>query len=238
MSPITFVTWMWDQPGQPPRFLPSYVNVLRAMIERNYNAPHRLVCVADDPSGLDPRIEFVRTPITYSQLRHPKGGRFPSCYRRLWNFSADAAIAFGPRIVSLDIDVVITGNLRPLFDRDDDLICWTDPRDTWANKVAGGLYLLRTGTHTHVYDRFDPARSPDEAKACGVSGSDQGWMSHVLYPPKASWTFRDGVYSSKWIDPGRDLPPGVRIVSTPGKLKPWHRELQRLHPWITRHWHE
>lgn len=234
-EPLTFVCWKWIRPGYRA-FLPEYVNILRGMIARHYEPPHRFVCITDDPEGLDGGVEAIPMPVTFGSTANPAGARFPSCYRRLWNFSADAVRVLGPRIVALDIDVIITGDLRPLFDRPENFVAWTDSRESWQHKIAGGLYMLRTGTHTHVWERFDPERSPDEARACGVNGSDQGWMSYTLYPPQGAWTAADGVYSSKWIKPGRPLPHEVRIVSTPGDLKPWSPELQRQHPWIERHW--
>jgi len=233
---LSFVTWCWTEPGYQRRFLPDYVNVLRAMLERHYRLPHRLVCITDNSSGLDPRIEAIPLPARFDDLKSPHGPRFPSCWRRLWNFSADAARLLGPRIVSLDVDVVITNDLVPLFERPESFVGWTDQRDSWANKIAGGIYMLRTGAHTEVWDKFDPATSPQKAHAAGHTGSDQSWISYCLYPPPGSWTAADGVVSSKWIEPFKPLPPDVRIVSTPGERKPWTHELRRQHSWIAEHW--
>lgn len=234
MDELTFVAWRWSTPGFGRVFESSYVNVLRNMIERHYHAPWRLVCITDDAEGLDPRIHVMPQPVTFEGLASPHGKNHPSCYRKLWNFSAAAKI-LGPRIVSTDIDVIITGDITPVFDRQDDLVTWSDPRFSWA-KTAGGLYLLRTGTHTHVWDSFDPLTSPAQARAAGLNGSDQGWMSHKLWPPKATWTEDDGVVSIKWLKQGKPLPKHVRFISTPGARKPWGSLTQTTWPWVKDHW--
>jgi hypothetical protein len=231
---ISFVTWKWKVPGYARQFEADHVNILGAMIRRHYLKPHRFICVTDDYSGLDAGVETMALPVSFHELANPQGPRFPSCYRRLWNFSKEAAV-LGERILALDIDVVITGELEPLVERDDDFVSWTDPRFGW-HKVPGGIYLLRTGAHTDVWESFDPHRSPAIAAAAGCKGSDQAWMSYKLHPAKAAWTTSDGLYSMKWLPKGTSLPSGVRVVSTPGDLKPWSPVLQAMYPWIRKHW--
>ena len=209
------------------------VNVLAAMVDRHYRDKHRVICITDEPEGLDSSIQAIPQPVHFEDVlqKHP---RFPSCYRRLWNFSHAAKAVLGERILAIDIDVVITGNLAPLVHRREPFVGWTDPAFGWK-KVAGGLYLLRTGSRADVWDEFDPIRSPKVAAAAGCSGSDQGWMSYKLYPPP-TYSRMDGVYAIKWLAPGQALRGGVKIVSTPGDLKPWDAELQRRYPWIKEHW--
>jgi hypothetical protein len=233
---ISFVTWKWTPPGNRPVFKSEHVNVLRAMIERNYKGPHRVICVTDEIQGLDPRIEVFPTPVRFDQLQNPLGPRFPSCYRRLWNFSKEAKKAFGPKILSIDIDVIITGDLAPLVERDDaTFIGWCEKDRFFWNKVAGGVYLLKTGTHTDVWEEFDPSTSPQKASQAGMGGSDQGWMSLKLYPPKASWSHKDGLVKIKWIDHKLPLEK-TRIVSTGGHVPPWSPVEQERYPWIKKYW--
>ncbi len=232
---FSFVAWKWSS-GNPDReFHSEHVNVLASMLRRHCSLPHRLICVTDDARGLDSSIQAMPQPVTFDGVGSPQGGRFPSCYRRLWNFSHRAADAFGDRFMALDIDVVITRNIDSLIHRPESFVGWTDAAFKW-NKVAGGIYLLRAGAHPEVWDRFDPRASPQLAYRAGCNGSDQGWMSYMLFPPPGSWGRADGLYSLKWLRPGAPLPAEVRVVSTPGALKPWSREAQRSHPWIKEHW--
>lgn len=235
---FTFVCWKWDDPGYERKFPAAYVNILRAMLERHCSLPHRLVCVTEDIKGLDPRIEVTPPPPearALARIANPAGQRFPKCYQRLWNFSHSARALFGERFMALDIDVVITGALDPLIARTENFVGWTDPAFRW-NKVAGGIYMMTAGAHPEVWEDFDPKTSPRIAKEAGCHGSDQGWISYKLYPPEGTFTRAEGVVSAKWLPANKPLPQGVRIVSTPGELKPWSLALQRRFPWLKQHW--
>lgn len=234
---ISFVCWKWNKlEGRRRHFHSQHVNVLQAMVRRHYPEPHRFICVTDDDEGLDPSIEAIAMPVRFDDLPSPQGERFPSCYARLWNFSAAAAAVLGERIFCLDIDLIIVRDLRPLVARREAFVGWCDERFKW-NKIAGGAYLMTTGAMTHVWDRFDPNVSPGQASAAGNNGSDQGWMSYCLYPPPARWGAEDGLVKINWCPTGTGAPPpGVRIAFTSGKSPPWSYEEQQKYPWIMDHW--
>lgn len=244
---IVVTCWKWrpTQPSGPRYFDSSHVNVLRAMVERNLPVPHRFVCITDDTDGLDSRIEAVpMPPQTFGELTNPHQHKydrarswgakkyFPSCYRRLWLFSEEAK-ALGDRILALDVDVIVTGNLLPLVDRGESFVGWCDERNT-KPRVAGGAYLLTTGAHTDVWTEFDPENSPRIAAGAGYSGSDQAWMSYKLCPNVATWGRADGLAKITWLDGEPD--ETTRLVFTAGHSPPWDRGVQRRNPWITRFW--
>ncbi len=160
---------------------------------------------------------------------------FPACYRRLWLFS-DAACSLGERIVLLDVDVVIVSSLLPLVQQDADFIGWTAPRFGW-HKIAGGAWLLRTGTHTQVWTQFDANTSPQVAFEAGFHGSDQAWLSYMLYPPKATWTPTDGLLKINWTPAGAAAPPPhARMLFTAGNRPPWHGPTRMQYPWLKEHY--
>lgn len=230
------ITWLWAAaPGYRSHFTTAHVNVLRRMIARHYDAPHRFCCVTDQPAGLDPDVEVIPAWNDFARLPSPSGGRNPSCYRRLRAFSPDIGAVFGERFVSFDLDVVITGDLRPLFDRPEDFVIWgdTNPR-TFYN---GSLFLLRAGTRSQVWQTFDPRRSPQQARSAGHFGSDQGWISHCLGPKEAKWTTADGVYSFRnhLLPMQGHLPANAKVVVFHGNVDPWSREAQQL-DWVKAHW--
>lgn len=233
---ISFVCWKWETPGRKRIFESWHVNVLRAMVARHYPEPHRFICITDDPAGLDPDIEAIPCPVRFDDIASPHGPRFPSCYRRLWVWSREARALLGPRIFCLDIDCVVVRDLRPLVNRPEQFVGWCDEKFGW-NKVAGGAYMLETGTMPHVWEDFDPARSPAIAHAAGNGGSDQGWMSYKLYPPPGRWDRHDGLVKINWTIEGvRALPGAARIVFTSGLNPPWSPTVQRKYPWIQDHW--
>lgn len=233
---LTFVCFKWKPPsGYRSQYGPEQVQTLRAMIARHYRKPHRFVCVTDDAKGLD-GIETIQLWRDLAQVPNPLGQHNPSCYRRLKLFAPDAGETFGERVVAIDLDVVIVGDLEPLFDRPEDFVIWGQsdfPRTQWYN---GSLWMLRTGTRTKAWTKFDPVRSPGLAVRAGCKGSDQGWLNYVL-PNEATWGTTDGVYSYRVhiAKNGWSLPENARIVAFHGKVDPWHYHAQQI-GWVREHY--
>jgi hypothetical protein len=235
---LTVVTWKWKPTrGYRSEFGPETVNTLAKMVARHYKHPHRVVCVTDDPAGIDPSIGIVPLWNDLSQLTNPHGAHQPSCYRRLKAFSTEAREWFGDRFVSVDLDCVIVGDMAPLWNRPEEFVIWgsgTDKR-VWCN---GSMWMMTTGTRSKVWDTFNPKRSPNEAKAAGFFGSDQGWIAHCLGRKEAMWTMQDGVYSFRvHLNGGsKQLPDDARIVFFHGKHDPWGAWPQQI-PWVQEHYH-
>lgn len=239
---LSVVCWKWKpHDGYRSTFGPETVNVLRAMVARHYPHPHRFLCVTDDAEGIDPEVEIVPLWNDFAHLHNPHGHpRNPSCYRRLRAFHPEIGKVFGERFVSLDLDVVITGDLTPLWHRPEDFVIWgdTNPRTLFN----ASMYMLTAGARAKVWTDFDPLTSPMKAKAAGQFGSDQGWIGYVLGPGEAKWSRADGVYSyrneiaanhSKSGVGGR-LPKDARIVFFHGHVDPWAAG-QAL-PWVREHY--
>lgn len=207
------------------------------MVDRWYRRPHTFTCVTDEPAGIDADVNVVKLWPDHGRLRSPHGSANPSCYRRLKMFSKEAREMFGPRIVSLDLDMVITGDCSPLWDREEDLVLWGDTNPT--TPYNGSMWMLRTGTRTRVWEEFDPIRSPRAAMQKGYFGSDQAWIGACLGPHEPRWTVADGVYSYRnhlRLRRERTLPEGVRIVFFHGKYDPWMPEIQRKYDWVRENW--
>lgn len=235
---ISIVCYQWR--GQDPRrvYLPAHVNTLARALKRTLSIEHRFICIADEGEGFDDGVELIKTPAAAAELgglQTIEGPRFPSCFRRLWSFSEEARELLGPRILVIDIDTVPVRDWAPLLDREEDFVGWR-PLMRWGDKprVGGGIYLLRTGTHTHVWERFRGEASIHEARAAGYRGSDQAWMSYLLGATAATWKEPTGIYSIRDLQDGRlPLPKDARLVTFNGPRKPWDSEL----PWVKEHWH-
>lgn len=234
---LRVVTWKWKPiDGYRSTFLAEHVNTLRAMVARHYQKPHEFVCVTDDAAGIDADIRIVPLWDDYATLRSPLSAKSPSCYRRLKAFSAEAADIIGPRFVSLDLDTVVTGDLCPLFDREEDFAIWGDtaPR-TWYN---GSFWLMTAGARSRVWTEFDPLRSPALAKASGQLGSDQAWIGYCLGPHEKKLSTREGIYSWRvHLEPrGGALPSNARLVMFHGHTDPWMPTVQQKYRWIREHY--
>lgn len=233
---LNIVTFKWrPEPGYRSTFGADAVNVLRDMVARHYDAPHRFWCITDDPAGIDAGIDVVPLWGDYADLPNPSGAhRNPSCYRRLRLFARDVPEWLGERIVMLDLDCVVTGDLRPLWDRPEPFVAW---RNTNHKSLYNCSMLLFTaGAHPELWEGFGP-KAAQEAYRAGRFGSDQGWISHRLGPGKPTWSQRDGVYSYRVdIRPhGNRLPADSRIVFFHGHHDPWDDDMQRI-DWIRRHY--
>lgn len=232
MTPITFVAWRWKPTKPDPRFAftPATVYALKGMIARFYDRPHRFVCVTDEPEAL-PGIETIRLWDDCARIPSRFGHSYPSCYRRLKVFAPDAGDLFGERLVSIDLDTVIVGDLVPLFDRPDDFVIWGESDYPHTTPYCGALWMLRTGTRSKVWTEFDEQTSPDLAWSHGCRGSDQGWLAYILGRHEATWTRRDGVYSWRKHIKAGPLPRDARLVAFHGKQKPWDKHGQRA-AWV------
>lgn len=234
----TIVCFKWRAPAvYRSQFNGMHVNVLAGMVRRHYSKPHNFVCVTDDSAGIDQKhVKVMPLWPDHGQLQNPFGRRRgPSCYRRLKLFAPDAGEAFGERIIALDLDVVITGDLAPLFDRPEDFVIWGDshPR-TFYN---GSFWSLRAGAVPEIWTDFDPDRSPALAKEAGFFGSDQAWISYKLGPGRPTFGMADGIYSYRvHVAPGGGvLPANARMVVFHGKIDPWSGDAQQ-YDWVREHW--
>jgi hypothetical protein len=234
MIPVqTVVTWKWKGPREyHTEFTAEHVNILCDMVARNYSSPHQFVCVTDQPQGLDSKIKVVPLGDEFSDLKNPSIQNGPSCYRRLRMFRSDAAKWFGERFVSLDLDTVITGDLAPLWNRDEDFVAWGDT--SRRNKYNGSMILLKAGSRPKVWDEFDPIASPAATRHKGLLGSDQAWLHYCLGPGEPIWTKDDGVYSFRnhLENRTKELPANAKIIFFHGNVNPWYKEIQVEYPWV------
>jgi hypothetical protein len=232
------VCWKWSKPGYRSKFTAHHVNTLRRMVERHYPHPHRFICITDDADGLDPQVEAVPIWDEWANIPNPTWpGQGPSCYRRLRAFSPEFESIAGKRFVSIDLDVVIVGDLSPLWVRDEDFLIW-DPLMT-GYRYNGSMWLMTTGSRPQVYQTFDPLRSPKLSNANKHFGSDQAWVQYVLGPDEQVWNAHDGVlgYKRDCVTKNRGrLPAGARIVVFHGKPDPWDLVAHRRSPWIKEHY--
>jgi hypothetical protein len=246
-EPITVVTWKWSKKGYRSSFGPATVNTLKSMLRRNLKIDHELVCVTDDPDGIDHdiRVVDIRTLPSYRWINvpNPSNPRNPGCYVRLFMFSEQAASIFGKRILSTDLDVVFTGDLTSMLDRSEDFVIWggqaLGPGRLGAyNWYNGSFILLRAGSRTEVFEDFNPIISPAKATRAKCRGSDQGWIAYRLGRKEAVFGEHDGIRSFRnhIIPAGGKLIDGTRVVAFHGRHDPWHLDVQANYPWVKEHY--
>ena len=259
---LNIVTWKWKQPPNPPRnkrkpceFSARHVNTLYNMVSRHLHIPFNFICITDNPEGIAPDIKVI--PIWKDYLN------IHGCYVRLKAFSSEMKDILGPKFVSFDLDCVITNDITPLLNVDEDFMIWED-FERRKTPYCGSLWMHKPGTRPDVWEDFNINKSPKEAYNAGfITGTDQAYLSHKFYPDARTWTKEDGIYNFKVhimkksiykyigkrdirskkrkkelieINNGK-LPEDARIVFFNGtNVDPSLPVLQEKYPWIKEHW--
>lgn len=229
---ITILTWLWGQPNGRAEYGVDSVCAWAEMVRRNITMPHRIACVTD--FELPSHIERIEPPRDFENIRIPTWNeKKPQCLRRLSMYSPDAGKTFGERFVCMDLDVVISGPLDPLFDVKDDfkMMIGTDPKRRPYN---GSMQLMTAGSRPQIYTDFTPERATLAGKH--FIGSDQAWICFCLGWGESVWDERDGAI---WYSPrySAGVPDSTRIMFFPGTPKPWQvAGSQPLDRWVQRHY--
>lgn len=237
---IHFFCWKWSSSTYRHKYTAEHVNILAASIGRNYRKPHRVVCITDDPTG----IECETFPIwgDHDTVRNPSGPHFPSCYRRLKLFSTEQLYELGvgldERVASIDLDVVIVNRLEKLVDRHEEFLGWRGKGTHHPVVYNGSMWMFRAGKMERLWSEFDPILSPIMTKRMKFFGSDQAWLSYSLRGKAAGWDFPTIMSFHKDLQKRNHPGPldGTSIVSFNGHWKPWDEQSQQHSPWIKQHW--
>lgn len=147
------------------KYGPEYVNILRAMCEKN--APyHEFQCFTEDATGLDSRVVIRELPPSldgwWNKVALFKPGTFEG------------------KVLYLDLDVVITGRLAPLLSG-----------GIYADELLSGynssVMCWESGEHTEIWERYRPE------VAARLRG-DQDWITELggwkTYAPGACVSYR------------------------------------------------
>jgi len=250
---IHFVCFKWKPPFMyRSTFTGEHVNTLLSMLRRHYSDAFMLHCITDDPTGISRHVvvhDLAKwDERNLSDVPSPHKGANPSCYRRLRLWHESTREIIGHRVCSIDLDCVITDDMRPLVERDEPCVLWGDYVNPHTH-FNGSMQLITPGAFNGVYTDFDPARTPLETTAVGFHGSDQGWLS--LFHDRngfngvGRWKAEHGVLSYRvHVRKGKNfqkrenltLPKGARIVFFHGPHDPWLEHTQQESPWIKDHY--
>lgn len=203
------------------RYGPEYVNRIYGMVARNLSGDFRVVCFTDDRRGIRTEVECFDLP----DLGCPVPTNAPGKFRKLALWNADLCGLRGTALF-LDLDVVITGPLDPLFTlgSPDDVILarnWIKPLERLGQT---SVFRFPVGGHAYLLDEFraDPEglagqyqfeqRYVTKRVRGGVKFFPSVWVRHFRLDCLGPWPLR-------YLRPAR-LPRGARIVMFPGKPDP------------------
>jgi len=200
---------------------------MASMLRRNVTKDFRIVCFTDDPSGIsDPLVDIH--PIW------PDWTGLGLCWRRVMLFT-DAPWfreIVGPRFYSIDLDVVITGNIDAFLG---ERVPFRSYRNTLREEgFCTAFFQLETGAKSEVYNRLTHwAIKRINPQSRPWYCSDQDWANHIL-GEQPTWGPEHGIHNWRQIKDG--LPAGARIVCINGPVSPADAEMQSKFSWIKEHW--
>jgi len=249
MADLTVCCWYWIDPARrlqrTVQLTPDDVYLWDRMVARNLSVPHRRVVVTHRPD-LFPGLETL--PIDVSA--HVPG----TCCIKLATHKSGIVAKEGDRVLLMDIDCVVTGDLKPLASRDEPAVWWKNPNFEVGGRrgfIQGSLQYFVVGATEFLWRDFDPKTTPAWFNR-RFGGAEQCWISERLnasYPEAGwdwdvpHWTENDGVYGAGRLMNGKmgngvqsELPENARIVFTPGDRSPSQPEFRKNHPWVEEYW--
>jgi len=243
------------------KYGPEYVNNLFHMVKRNITLPFRFICMTEVPDGLEEGVEVK--PLPDFQEPPPEYLRFCQAWRKLAVFDEKVYDLKG-KILFLDIDVVVIGNIDCFFSYSDKLAIlenWSQP-----NRLIGqaSAFCFEIGKYTHLLEKY---RNQQE-EVLKNNRTEQFYITRELgkgnfdfFPDDWCKSFKihclpGGTrwYSvlNRFIAPdkipehakiivfhGNPDPPDA-MVGRWGKPVPWYkRHYKTVKPtrWIAEHWH-
>lgn len=207
-EPLTVATFAWA--GERPIYNGWTASNLRRMVAKHLTIPHRFVCITDQPD--DPGFDCETYPLWEGP---PIPRRSLNCFVRLKLATAEMREVFGPRVLWLDQDVVIRGNLDSLLEPDVPFRCL---RFLGREFLSAGMVLVRPGEVDP-----DPWAACFDTRIVAASkqytGSDQAMLSALfLERVKAgevpTWGEHDGIALNT-------VQGNWRIMFRTGRHKPW-----------------
>lgn len=208
---LTVVVWRWGT-----KYPGHYVERLWLGLKRHFDGARILVV---EPQEGDRYLTGI-----------------PGCFARLRTFDPvwqkANGILEGERIVVLDLDLIVTGALSPVFDRPEPFVILQGVNAKNPNPYNGSVWMLRAGFRPDVWSDFTLEKAgkvpfyafPD----------DQAWFHHMI-PGAGAFGPSNGVYAFQkpgW--PACDaLPKGAKIVAFPGHRDP--SQFTNL-GWVAEHW--
>jgi hypothetical protein len=235
---LMVATYFW-QPDEGSKFSAPYtaddVRRLQRMVAKNCAVPHQFAVITDRPELFADDADIRAIPI--DRATHVPG----TCYVRLMTFHPDGKEIFGAdKLLQIDLDTLIVGNIDHLVTREEDLVLWRNPT-RHPSRPGRSIYntsllLHRLGSIPELWQTYVDMRAADQQ----IPAKDDQWfLSDALGEDMPYFDGeRDGVYRIAREDTPNSgvsgtLPPNACIVTCPGSEgKATDPRVRALNPWI------
>jgi hypothetical protein len=240
---LTVVACLWSDPARRRdyTFNPGHVGILRNMVARNLTLPHEFVCITDSQETATRLHNEQMRCVPLDPTTHVPG----TVFARLMLRRPDIAGILGRRIMSLDLDIVITANIDHIAGRLEDNVLWHNPNYEPGGRRAfyqTSVQLFDAGARSFLYTDFDPKMTPTWINR-RFGGAEQAWFSERLGWDEAYWDEKDGIYGAGRLFEGgwdkgvrAELPENACIVSFPGNRLPDQPDVMAKCGWIKDHY--
>jgi len=208
---VHVITWLWGS-----KYPSHYVERLASAVERNLGNHTFTVC---RPMPED--MHLTEIPGCFARLR-----TFDPCWQKSMGFKK------GDKILCLDLDLIVTGDLRPIVSRPEPFVIAQGLNAKNFCRYNGSVWLLEAGYMPDIWTEF----SMEEARSVPYwkFPEDQAYFEAKM-PDAGSYGPKEGIYGMGkpgWPN-GDGLPSNARIVAFPGARDP----AQFCHlPWVKDHW--
>lgn len=222
----TIITWLWGK-----KYASRDVARLANACRENFSPEHRFHVFTD---------QYIQLPGVYAHAISDPGLCERSCFCRLRMFDPiwQEWYGFDGKIISLDLDIIITGAIDHLFAGDTTFRILRGANATNPNPYNASVMMLRAGHHADIWSDFS-IEAADKIQRYDWA-DDQGWIWHKFGNKADGWQAgkASGIYAFQkpgWPSGTLTLPEDARIVTFIGSRKP--QQFQYL-PWVQKHWTE
>lgn len=201
----------WNNDGMGP----EYINKLYRGVKRNLCSPFDFVCFTNETlTGLDDGVN----------VRPFKAPSLKGVLPRLYMFSEQAGL-FGSQVLSLDLDIVITGSLDDIAAYDGDFCTRSKFAPGHEHKLDGDIISFKANK-LNEKRLWEPWSNHPKKVIKLTGGRERYWFRHVFSksetPPDRWENVAPGQVRSykRHVMKKKKLPRDARIVSCHGNPRP------------------
>lgn len=221
---LKVVSFFWGE-----KYTPAHVDKLYHALRKNLHIPFEYVLFTDKKLPINENID--QRPL-WDKCRNLGG-----CYNRLYIFHEKWEKELAQRFICIDLDCVITGDITPIFSRQEDFIInayqpLKNNKGLIDQRYNGAMFMMNAGARKSVWHEFDPKKTPKILKQDpAIVGTDQAWIRKHLGPGERTWNVDDGIYEARNL--GHKLPANCRLVFFAGDRDPSTSRLNWVrHLWV------
>ena len=184
---------------------------------------HSLTCINDGTFKIPAGVSSIIMPAKVAAL--------PDYLPKLWAWSRQLHNIVGERFASIDLDVVIAGDLAPIL-QGGPLRIWNHAKLELYNS---SLFALDPGYGNQVWDRLTPADLQRARQAAAYWTGDQSWIGYVLGRGCSTFSEAEGVIQYRPKFHRQAMPRGMLAGFLCGPYEPMS-EAEKC-PWLKTLYH-